>query len=113
MSYKAVEVEVNKTYFEEDDFIMLFKLIDFEGAFINDLDGFEFKASLKYRGYSEELTNEEINVTNGLITVVFPQEMTDNFGRGTYRFDLKVTTPDGHEYVVFSKNISVEEDNWV
>jgi len=111
MKYKAIEIYGDTNFSAGDDIILVFKLRDMNGDYVDDPSVFDFKAELSSNGVGPRVEVDDVTFgDDGEINIVFSGDTTSQIWDGTYKAQLKIIDEDGLSYVVWSSLFYLESE---
>jgi len=116
--YRALYLEGNKTFIENDSFSMTFLVLDEKNDIVSDLSDFKFACEISDGNYEvkkkdanyDDGDDSQISVSNGKITVNVSEDETDYF-EGTFDIELQMINKNtGDKYTIYQDTLEFVEE---
>jgi len=112
MQYKAIYINSQKKWRDNDTIEMKFIIVDEDNNVVTDLSGFTISAEIYDAGSEIQMDNDAkggVTVSSEVIIVSATSAQTLDLDTGFYRIELQIATG-GKIYTVYNEEIRIVED---
>ncbi|MBN1467741.1 MAG: hypothetical protein JW924_03365 [Fusobacteriaceae bacterium] len=113
--YKLIYIGERDTFWQNEDIIMEFIMVDSDNVIITDFTDITIKGALCVDyGTSIEVDNDVkggITINDRVIIVHFPRANTVDLCQGFYRLEIEAEINSNHYTIFYTDNIKIKAEN--